>query len=451
MACDTCRQAAKSLLRLRNANGHPFFMPGKKDDYHEDFHPLWEAARTGTVTSILPACGLFEHRQEGGFSHFSVKTSSNIPEERAQELGYVMHKYMPLVRNLFLQNGMPGIHASLDALLDALPNVTYGSKLTESARWFRKHVREDFKELSAEAKLSATASAVLDLKAEPEAGGGYSLPAYHQFAKNTLNALECARDVPALEKLLQNRLSPLNYQVKTADPTDGQVEMALKHIGDFGVRLMTVEEAVQNGATLVRWKTRTSAGSAFSSMKNGKKGKAAGFAGRARVVVRPHTMTELMENVPECLEINVDSQTPCYANEFDGLKNGVYQEQFTWNFMNGRRPDAVGLPIHLPGRLRASRPKGGMPCKSADASVQPHMRSGFWDSEPHHGPGDPGKGPIRHRRRHLLRQEHSRRHRPSHRRSCTLPRPTRRVHSPLDTRIRTLCGKPRQYLDCGLC
>jgi hypothetical protein len=149
--------------------------------------------------------------------------------------------------------------------------------------------------------------------------------------------------VPALEKLLQNRLSPLNYQVKTADPTDGQVEMALKHIGDFGVRLMTVEEAVQNGATLVRWKTRTSAGSAFSSMKNGKKGKAAGFAGRARVVVRPHTMTELMENVPECLEINVDSQTPCYANEFDGLKNGVYQEQFTWNFMNGRRPDAVGL------------------------------------------------------------------------------------------------------------
>lgn len=359
MACNGCRNAVNVFLQYRDVNGEPLFMSGEISSYPEIFHPLWHAARTGTIERMIVADSReFGLRETDGWNHFSIK-GEGMPEKQTKTVSpmyeshaKILHKYMILLHHVFEKNAVPGIHASMDALIAALSNVLYGGKLLESALWFRKHVREDYNSLSSMEKMMNRATALFELKHSFEVGSmDVTLPLYHQLTKNTLDALECCDDIKALTGLLKERLSPYNYQVKTAAATDGQVEMAMKHIGEFSVKVMTLESAFAHGATKVEHDSGSSSSSAFLMMKSEKgegKGKgnksAAGFAVRANAdLSKISTMKDLMDNMPRNLEVQTSDMIGVYANDFVGLKDGVYQTPFTWGFQNGRPVSDVGL------------------------------------------------------------------------------------------------------------
>lgn len=353
MSCRSCRSSLETIIRLRDANGNPFFMPGDMNTYPECFHPLWLAARDGTIVEIIVADPeVFKVYQTGIWTHFSIKTSTKLTNENLDIKKKLLKKYVGLMFTSFAKNGVSGIQSSMDSFISVLPTVTYGDKLIASARWFRKHIVDNFCNLSLPAKLRLIGNAIFDLESCVEAGSGdVSLPLYHQLTGNVLDALEYANDIPALKNILQERLSPLNYQVKTAEAKDGQIDMAIKLIGDFSVKLMTVEASYKYGA--IKIGLPSSALSTFNSMKKTKENssKAAGFATRATSYIGRcsntklttlNTMDALLANLPADLEVLTTSQTPVYANEWT-LKEGVAQTDFTWNFANGNSPAVFGM------------------------------------------------------------------------------------------------------------
>lgn len=352
MACTACRNRLPKLLRMRDADGEPYFMPGPKASYPANFWPLWSAARSGTVESVqVVTADQFGFFQSGGFRHFSVDTGTDIPDVKDVDAHQrLLDKYIPFMTRVFTENGVEGIKASLETLIKVLPTVTYGGKLLESAIWFAKHIREDFGRLNKLRQFAVLSAAIFDLKYCREIGSNdVSLPLYHQLSKNTLDALAVCDSVGQLGALLKDRLSPLNYQVKSGAVSDGQVEMALKHIGEFGTKLMTVKSALEHKAVEVKHRSMSSSSSAFGAMKSKRASRrgAAGFAGRSKADVKTiRSMKDLMANMPENLEVSVSGQTPVYAVDFTGqdlCEAGVYQTPFTWGFKNGYQPSVFKL------------------------------------------------------------------------------------------------------------
>ena len=352
MACTVCRNRLPLLLRMRDEGGRPYFMPGAKESYPAYFWPLWTAARSGTVESVqVITADQFGFFQSEGFRHFSVDTGTDIPDVKDVDARQrLLDKYIPFMTRVFTENGVKGIHASMDKLIKVLLTVVYGDKLLSSAIWFRKHICEDFGRLNRFRQYAILCDAIFDLKYCREIGShDVSLPLYHQLSKNTLDALAVCDSVEKLGALLKDRLSPLNYQVKSGAVSDGQVEMALKHIGEFGTKLMTVKSALEHKAVEVKRRSLSSSSSAFGAMKSKRasRGGAAGFAGRSKADVKTiRSMGDLMANMPENLEVSVSGQTPVYAVDFTGqdlCEAGVYQTPFTWGFMNGRDPSVLKL------------------------------------------------------------------------------------------------------------
>lgn len=354
MACSTCRNLLSYLVRFRTFDNKPYFLPNDKKNYPESLWPLWEAARTGTTSTIkIVSRKDFCTNKSGGFVHFSIGASNNVPElsdKKVKELQRLVDKYFPMMIRIFELHGVNGIHTSLDTLIKVLPDVTYGIKLMESAKWFRKHITENFKSLTYADKVKIIINAMMDLNYDIEIDNSNPvLPLYHQLTGNTLNALEMCNNVQQLKMLLKTRLSPLNYQVKTTSANDGNIDNAIKHIGKFGTRIMTLEEAIKYGAIPINH--GSSSLSAFSSMRPKKSG-AAGFASRCSSSVKNiTTMNELMKNLPDNLEVYTTDYysrrvTPVYAVSFTEqnlYEKGVYQTPFSWGFNNGSSPTIFGI------------------------------------------------------------------------------------------------------------
>jgi hypothetical protein len=129
--------------------------------------------------------------------------------------------------------------------------------------------------------------------------------------------------------------------------------MAMKHIGDFGMKLMTIESALEHKAVPVERPDMCSSSSAFGSMRSTQPPGgapihgAAGFANRRKSGVKTiRTMRDLMAKMPPNLEVRVTGQTPVYAVDFTGqnlYENGVYQTPFSWGFKNDQSPSIFGL------------------------------------------------------------------------------------------------------------
>ena len=356
-SCTTCRDRLYLLLRLRDSNGKPFFMPGSKDIYPEEFMPLWDASRTGSVTAVFVVQPFqFGMYSTGKWNHFSIGTVTTIPDIKdSKNRQRVLDKYIPIATKLFTANGVIGIRRSLDILIETLKSVTYGVNLLKSATWFREHITEDFGQADRRTQLNILTSAIFALDYCIEVGSGdVTIHLYHQFSNNTLDALAVCNNPKQLTALLNDRLNALKYQVKTEEASVGQVNNAMHFIGDFTTKLMTVENAIEeHGAVKVDQTSPYSASSAFSNMKvssNGSKNKsgAAGFASRSKLNVKPKKMKDLMTFLDEKklvgLEVYVDNQTPVvYATNFIGLKEGVYQTSHSWGFVNGVSPKEFNM------------------------------------------------------------------------------------------------------------
>jgi hypothetical protein len=170
--------------------------------------------------------------------------------------------------------------------------------------------------------------------------GDVILTVYHQVANNTIDALASCDSESSLAALLQERLSPQKYQVKTAEPNSGQVANVMNHIGEFSLNVMSTKIAVNDydAVSCIRDNGSMSAlATMAANAKKPPKKNAANFG--ARATPKTWTVAALLADPPTEVYIKIESHsTPCVAQTFHGLKPGVYKEPFTWAFNNGHSP-----------------------------------------------------------------------------------------------------------------
>ena len=348
LRCRTCKERILTLMTMRDLNNKSILFPRDKDCYDPSLHALWEACQTGKISSsqVMNKQDFFSN-EKGKFSHFSERVSiDNSVWSLVKNKKLISTKYFTVILNFFMDQGKPGTTGTINTLIKNLEKVKYGDKLRESAIWFRTYIKDNFNELSILEKHKIVYQAMFNQPcAFDKESNDAILIHYDQFKNNTLDALEVSDDLKNLTNLLQSRLSPKTYGVKTAPPTEKQVNVAIKHIGDFTVRLMLANEAIEmlNGVTInhgvIGCTTSSKAISNMSVKTKSKKSKSSisNFGQKINSnYSNINTIQDLLRIQPNDLEINVTNLIPCYINVFDGLKKGIYNYDYTWGFDNGK-------------------------------------------------------------------------------------------------------------------
>jgi len=346
MNCKTCKLRLATLLTMRGANNEPIFLPGDKDQYPEFFHGLYDASREGDCKSVVMANpAMFGDKESGGFHHFSVKTSTPfVCVPRKTDKQAMLAKYVPILHNFFDTQCQPGIEESLVVLHEVLATVTYGDMLLPSVEWMEKFMIDEWEHLSKSQALLRLADAVLNVSfVRDYVSNDVSSPIIYQAMNNTCDVLSCCNDRANLARLLKDRLDPRKREVKTTAPKNQQIDNAIKIIGNFSVKLMTLGSAIKQGAIEIGG--NHSSLHHFENMKKNKKNGAAGFASRSNQIGRFENMNirQFMERIPEQLEVHVSySDQVLRAVDFEDLNDGIYNWPYSWGYGPGS-PSDYGL------------------------------------------------------------------------------------------------------------
>lgn len=355
--CNCCRDRMLFYLTLFGEAGcvfdaSAFDLPASVLEYEPGFtgvsfptkelyHPLFEG-----------------HNNDGRYPHVTLAvTEYSNPADVPSWWHHLIHKYYPLVLNLFRENGADGIQESLTILHVLLSSkdgagthrIPYGDKLENSVSWLKEHLSDAFN------SQSPTDQAVQVVTAILSGNGMYNslspsdpiMTWYHQVKDNGLDVLACAHDEKAVIAILKERFSPMNYCRPTAAPSDGQIEIAMKQLGAFEVVVMTADQALtEYGAIAFSGKDASSSTdssmAAFAAMK-GKRSGAAGFASRAsrKVFSPPTRLSDLLAMASDIkLEMYAEgSPTTAYTTT---LGDKVLYPHL-WCYENEKSPSHYGL------------------------------------------------------------------------------------------------------------
>jgi hypothetical protein len=354
LRCRTCRDRIINLLRMRDLNGNSVLFPSAKENYDSSLHELYDASQTGKISSSqIMSREDFYSEKKGGYYHFCGRT--NINDEnfaKVKIMKKISQKYFNTLLEFFSTHGEPGTKETLDTLIKHLEKVVYGDILRESAKWFKKYICDNFKHLPLTQKHKIVYEAMFD---QPHAkdieNKDVILIHFDQFKNNTLDALKVAHNLESLGKLLESRLNPNKYCKKTADPTEKQVDVAIKLIGDFSVELMTAEEAINRlkGVKIVQQLPQiTQSVSALKKLSTKKKSNKGGsfianFGKKINNFESVATIDDLINLAPDQLEINTSTLHVVIVNKFHDLNPDIYQYDYTWGFLNSSKVSDVGL------------------------------------------------------------------------------------------------------------
>jgi len=321
------------------------------------------------------------------YTHFNIWSSefARVPIEIQFCVKYGFHKYFPLLMHMFSTHGVPGIKASLAAslaLLDAKDDkdsyrVPYGDMIKSAFKWMQEYIVEDFGSRTPFEKVLLVTKAIFGGNIAPNKlqATNPTMTAYHQMNGNGLSVMACANDEDAFVAIMKDRFNPLAYQRPTADPTEGQVDNAIKLLGDFTNTLMTTKQALtEHGAVAyspaaeviaiaVSTDTATvnreyeheqeNTLSAFNAMKvaagrkGGKGSTAADFASRMHKqmpdeITHPQTLKELLDAPGVQVEVLTERQMPAAAfTTTMGLD--VIKHPFLWAFFPNQKPKDFGI------------------------------------------------------------------------------------------------------------
>ena len=297
--CNTCEERVRKFFPLSIPNkdgcGIPLFL--NPDTTPEPYGKL--ARKNGkcveteiTGVCILTSDFLMDYAEEEGvdprmegkmFHHFHVRLPEKTEEGVDVDLLHkAFHRYCPellpgMLDTLLplskwtLNNGLfemiKDIKASLECIRDAIPEITYGENIRPSVSWLWRVV-ECFEsmgkmpdQLTEHHRWLFCAEILLWTTISPDGLDHQNAVScvIQQAHNNVIPVMSSAKDRSALIKIMNHRLSPLNYQRRTAAPTVGQVQNALQGLGDFTNRIMTLTEAGKiPGAVVVGTTTTTS-------------------------------------------------------------------------------------------------------------------------------------------------------------------------------------------------
>lgn len=357
--CNCCRDRMLFYLTLFGESGcvfdaSAFDLPASVLSYE----PGYTGVSFPTKQLYHP---LFEgHNNDGSYPHVTLAvTEYSNPADVPFWWDALIHKYYPLVLNLFSTNSAEGIQESLAILYTLLSSkdgagrhrIPYGDKLEQSVSWLKEHLHDDFNRQSPIAQAVQVVTAILS-------GNGMHntlmprdpiMTWYHQAKDNGLDVLACAHDEKAVIAILKERFSPMNYCRPTAAPSDGQIEIAMKQLGAFEVVVMTAYQAsTKYGAIAFSGKDASSSSmAAFAAMKV-TRGGAAGFASRAsRTVFSPPTTLSELLKIASSIKLEMYAEgSPSTAYTTTLGDKVIYPH--LWCYENGKRPSYYGLSGWIP-------------------------------------------------------------------------------------------------------
>lgn len=155
------------LLHIRDANNKPFFMSGPIETYPVAFHPLWYAARSGTINTISIVnpktftrreYGVFAAKTSTIFSDFFLNLFSNQTD--LEDKNRCIHKNMKTVYDLFSKFGMHGIKQKLEAIIMFASDQSKHN-LHFSVTWMHRHINENFVNYAQNDRMLMVADAVI--------------------------------------------------------------------------------------------------------------------------------------------------------------------------------------------------------------------------------------------------------------------------------------------------
>ena len=307
--CNICEERVRKFFPLsipdKDGCGIPLFL--NHDTTPEPYKKLarrnekYCAETSITGLCIITSDFLLDYPEEEGmdprmegrlFHHFHVR----LPEKTDADVDVdLLHKafcrYCPellpgMLDTLLplskwtLNNGLAemikDIKTSLECIRDAIPEITYGEKIEPSVSWLWRVVerfesmRKMPDQLTPHQRWLFCAEILLWTPISPDGLDHQNAVScvIQQAHNNVIPVMSSANNRSALIKIMNHRLSPLNYQRRTAAPTVGQVQNALQGLGDFTNRIMTLTEAAKiPGAVVVGFHQQpVSSMEAFSSM-----------------------------------------------------------------------------------------------------------------------------------------------------------------------------------------
>mgnify|MGYP000616121882 CR=1 FL=1 len=167
LTCNRCRNRMRKYLTYRNKDGNPCLMPDAKNLYHETFHGLWEAARTGTINRMsIVTSDMFKIDAKGGHIHISMRTGSDVLDHTSYEIEKyyrALKKYDYVVHSMFITYGQKGILGNLQRLKDAIEKDPDGDHILNlnSVNWLLACIPEDYKTMSRLDRIRAHGCAIL--------------------------------------------------------------------------------------------------------------------------------------------------------------------------------------------------------------------------------------------------------------------------------------------------
>ena len=324
--------------------------------------------------------GYTSHDLEKKFPHFHIKISkehkldSSIDEALIQGAfnRYIHQGQMKRVVDRLLVQGK----TSCEILEKILGDVHYGNTFLPALRWAMKIVddigSQSLDRMSEKDQYLFLFKHLLDQKLSKDLYSG-AVSFSCQTLAQLVDLMECAKSEEAMKKLTEDRLSPLNYQRPTADPSTGNVEEAMRLLGDFSIKVAPIS-AYQDAISIgVQKPDEFSALKGFEALKlsaDARK-KPETFADRcggskAAKIKAITTVEQLVlycqENPEACVQIHTTGHYTLYYAETT-LGQDKLCVPFTWAFQLGDSPSkwkisSIAKVTHIiPGYRKLRRTK----------------------------------------------------------------------------------------------
>lgn len=183
---------------------------------------------------------------------------------------------------------------------------------------------------------------------------GNVLTSYHQTKDNILDLMGSAKDAKALKTLCNHRFSPLNYQQRTAAPSEGAIGISIKTLGDWIPKIMTVSQMVEKIPETVKVGTKVPSGGGGGAMSvmTGLIANKSKFDFESRSIgdtQMPDSMEQLYIDIKngkiQDLMVDGTNGTTLYISVLEGFKpeNLITQSDWGWCFLNGESKRFTGM------------------------------------------------------------------------------------------------------------
>ena len=250
--CRECMNRSERLANYIDANGERCWFRNVNHGDEGEISKLIRTAMKPDVTGVhvVTTKSVHGYSETSGhdadgtpFPHYTKQHDqvSDLTPEEAEVCQYVMNKYIPLI--ICLLNRFPNITGMRDStkmMIEVAKEATYGIKVLSSLNWMLdvlEHIIENYDGRSVSPQMSHLDRTRIAVYAISRANvskdyNGWVLTQYHQVNGTLLNVFLNAISKEGIKRMLENIFDPKSYKKPTSEPTEKEILLAEKLIGD---------------------------------------------------------------------------------------------------------------------------------------------------------------------------------------------------------------------------